>query len=76
MYYAKKQAFYWLHINFSVGPEPQPPALQDDFIIGDRVWVGGTKPGKHSFIYVENTGWNETMDLLQEIVGIEVAKIY
>lgn len=33
------------------GPEPQP--LQqpvDDFIIGNRVWVGGTKPGYIAFL--------------------------
>ena len=33
------------------GPEPQPmPSPKDDFIIGDRVWVGGTKPGFIAYI--------------------------
>ena len=31
---------------FPAGPEPQPPPTPpDDYIIGDRVYVGGTKPG-------------------------------
>ena len=64
-----REVFYSLHINLSVGPEPQPPPLQDDFIIGDRVWVGGTKPGRYSFL------WNEPKHLLQVIVGLKVAKI-
>ena len=37
---------------FLTGPEvePRPPVPVDDFIIGDRVWVGGTKPGQIAFI--------------------------
>lgn len=34
-----------------VGPElPEPPPPVDDFIIGDRVWVSGTKPGFIAFL--------------------------
>lgn len=33
------------------GPEPSPPTGgSTDFIIGDRVWVGGTKPGHITYI--------------------------